>query len=198
MIQASIFRRICLCLIFGQQLAQHCRSFLAFRFLRLRPASANSAKRKSAGSTPLNLLVELWRTWEGTAETVGCDGCRVMPATIGRGLIGVGGVFSVTGELGSDIEVRFRYGIASLVEEKLCSPSTNLGVFGLSRGRSGKGRSREGLLALPTLDLPVNISLIPARIFPNVDGGRWRVRALDERLSAPCSVPLLGDIVKDG
>lgn len=97
-----------------------------------------------------------------------------MLATTGRGLIGLGGEVSVTGELGSDIEVRLRYGIASLVEEKFCTPRTNLGVFGLSSGRSGNGRSRDGLLALPTLDLPVNISFIPARIFSKIDGGRWR------------------------
>lgn len=112
---------------------------------------------------------------------------------MGRGLMGVEeGAFEVTGELGSDIEVRLRYGIASLVDEKFCSPRTSLGVFGLSKGRSGKARSTEGLLALPTLDLPVNISFIPARMFPNVDGGRWRVCALEVRLPVSSVFPLEG------
>ena len=114
-----------------------------------------------------------------------------MVGTTGRGLMGVGGVFSVMGVVGSDIEVRVMYGMASLVEEKFASPRTNLGVFGLSNGRSGNGRSLEGLRTLSTLDLPTNISFIPARKFPKLDGGRWRVRVGRDALGVvPSSVSL--------
>lgn len=181
--QRSILDLIFLFLIFGA----HLRSLLLDLYLLRRlPRSANSARCCSAGSMPTNLRAELWRTWDGTVEIVGCwICCRRELGVIGRELIGVAGLCADSGDdaiwgsldgLGI-VAIRVRYGISNLVEEKFCRPSANRGVFGLSG---------EWALAAPTIDLPVNICCIPVRTFSNLDGGCLNDRVDGERLGLFC------------
>jgi hypothetical protein len=65
--------------------------------------------------------------------------CRKALGVIGREVKGVEGLCADRGEaavgeggVGVDVAVRFRYGTASLVEEKFCNPSSRRGALGLS------------------------------------------------------------------
>lgn len=158
------FARILLFLNLGEQ---RCRCCLDLPFRRRRPTSASSASRPSAGSTPIfSLRNETCCGWGRSARVLA--GC----VEYDEGVLVVGFEFAVlsvvviVGELGSDIEGRLRYGIASLVEEKFWKPNTSRGVLGLSGTRIS---STGMVLRLPIRDSPANIEATPRRIFAIVD-----------------------------
>lgn len=154
--QLRILDLIFLFLIFGR----HIRAGReVFRLLLRLPASANSARCSSAGSTPTNLRGEIRRRSVRAAGTGGCGAscrnCCKELTEAGRSLSVVYGCRKERGEFKGElllceliVFVLERYGICNLVEGRFPNPKANCGVFGLS--------GTEFLGGVPTLDRPEN------------------------------------------
>jgi hypothetical protein len=132
--------------------------------LRRLPSLANCARCCSAGSTNPGLESRpVWTERIAISLYAGCSRTAsggAGPEAGGASEVGVvrDGFSADSGE--GVVVVRERYGITSLVEDRLLSLRASRGVFGLSGGES----------CVPTVERPENIWRIPARTLATLAG----------------------------